>query len=791
MDLYTLVYSMCNTRPKPMHEDLFLRIADFLHRHTLAVSDRILANAHQPLQAYATEWAIYLHAAQTLNIVCEVLNRAITAPLRGAPMSAAMKAFQDRRPMVGDSMYRRQSVESQLIGVAMDVVKMDREGVLGPHEACKALALSLVTLQAKMSHSTLSLYISDYESVFLAQTRAYYEQESRTYARDLTVSAFMRTAQDRLAQEKQRGGRYLHPSSLDKLLYECNAQYIDCHKDKIRGAFGDMLSSQFEQLAYSLLSHISGGIELLTQVYEKFVIAEGRKLVSPDPKTLVTSLGALHASLTSQITSHFHSDPKFVASMDMAYRTVINDSAVHAPKLIATFCDWLLRKANKQSDADIEQALTPIMTLFVYIDDKDVFHKCYARLLAKRLIQRLTHVTDMTLSAETSAGFRDAAKGSSAAVGLEVQILTAGTWPLSQVNVPPIQQLPEEVAQSVGEFSTSSSSATTSATSLTWLCTNGPCSHSSTRPCHPRPHPHPIPLPTMTRAAIASALGSPQHDADRTIDSLLDAHLLALTSDGAVTLNPAFSNKRTKLRLALTLGSGSKSKSGGGGGDDDDEGGTGGPAEDSASLEEDRKLYLQATMVRLLKTHRAVDHNALVTMVIEQAKHRFKPSVPLIKKCIEALMDKGYMEREGGAVGIVKGTQILFQVDQLHTIMDQEQAGQFSHQSSAASHHVALVDHATHGRHEPPPAPARPGVATAEHLAHQEQGFIAAAHRTDRTMDARIESAHRASEVHFERTGRKLLVTRDSLEKGHALMELSKWESNGRPGTRHSHGSSS
>ena len=163
---------------------------------------------------------------------------------------------------------------------------------------------------------------------------------------------------------------------------------------------------------YSLLIRVPEGLTNLKNEVEKHVQQEGLKAIErvaeeaeKDPKVYVEILFSVFKKYNDLVSGPFKNDPGFVAALDKACRRYINENAVSkksaagpskSPELLARYADRLLKKSAKNpEDAEMEQTMTDVMTIFKYIEEKDVFMTFYSSSLAKRLIQGTSTSEDM------------------------------------------------------------------------------------------------------------------------------------------------------------------------------------------------------------------------------------------------------------------------------------------------------------------------------------------------------------------------------------------------------------
>lgn len=66
----------------------------------------------------------------------------------------------------------------------------------------------------------------------------------------------------------------------------------------------------------------------------------------------------------------------------------------------------------------------------------------------------------------------------------------------------------------------------------------------------------------------------------------------------------------------------------------------------SEKVDEDRRHMVEATIVKVMKTRRRIEHNALITECTKILSNKFNPDPTMIKKRIESLIDREYLERD-------------------------------------------------------------------------------------------------------------------------------------------------
>lgn len=108
------------------------------------------------------------------------------------------------------------------------------------------------------------------------------------------------------------------------------------------------------------------------------------------PIEFVESILNVQSKYKEIIKTLFSNDTLFKSALDRTCSAVVNHQVniqCKTPEMLAKYVDFLLKKSSKDGSADtkLDEKLSKCVTVFDYIDDKDIAEKWYTQLLEKRL----------------------------------------------------------------------------------------------------------------------------------------------------------------------------------------------------------------------------------------------------------------------------------------------------------------------------------------------------------------------------------------------------------------------
>lgn len=313
------------------------------------------------------------------------------------------------------------------------------------------------------------------------------------------------------------------------------------------------------------------------------------------------------------------------------------------------------------------------MIVFKYIEDKDVFQKFYSKMLAKRLVnfssasddaeasmisklkeacgfeytnklQRM--FTDMGLSKELNDHFKETSSEKSD-VDFYALVLANGFWPLTA----PASEfsIPTELLPTYTRFERYYG-AKHSGRKLTWLwhmCKNELKTDylKQKHIFHTSTYQSAVLLQfnasdKLTYSEIQGATRLNDQALKPVLNALVKMKVL-LQDEDTYDINEGksfvlhslrnwanervtgFQSKRMRVMLNVPMKSEQKAESN----------------DVMKTVDEDRKMLLQATIVRVMKARKQLKHAQLIQEVVQQVQSRFQPRIPDIKKAIDQLLD--------------------------------------------------------------------------------------------------------------------------------------------------------
>ncbi|KAE8718246.1 Cullin-3 [Hibiscus syriacus] len=405
---------------------------------------------------------------------------------------------------------------------------------------------------------------------------------------------------------------------------------------------------------YCLFRRVPNGLVLVRDVMTSFNRDTGKQLVTDperlkDPVDFVQHLLDLKDKYDKIITAAFSNDKTFQNALNSSFEYFINLNS-RSPEFISLFVDDKLRKGLRGvTEEDVEVVLDKVMMLFRYLQEKDVFEKYYKQHLAKRLLSGKTVSEDaersLIVKLKTECGHgADIAEGPT----LSVHVLTTGSWPTQPITT---CNLPAEIMGICEKFR-NYYLGTHTGRRLSWQTNMGTADLKAT---FGKGQKHELNVSTyqmcvlmlfnnadrLSYKEIEQATEIPAPDLKRCLQSLAcvkGKNVLRkepMSKDIADTDNFLFNDKFTSKFFKVKIGTVVAQR------ESEPEN-----QETRQRVEEDRKPQIEAAIVRIMKARRVLDHNNIVAEVTKQLQSRFLPNPVIIKKRIESLIEREFLERD-------------------------------------------------------------------------------------------------------------------------------------------------
>ncbi|KDO35014.1 hypothetical protein SPRG_01077 [Saprolegnia parasitica CBS 223.65] len=585
-----------------------------------------------------------------------------------------------------------EGIKKDVVDAMLELVEKEREGEI----VDTTLLRNCIEVFETMGMGTLDVYVTDFEEPFIKRSTAYYATKAQTWLEGDSTPAYMIKTEDCLKSESSRVARYMHSTTEAKLLRALEIELLEKHQKTLlerenSGCIALLQNDKSEDLSrmYRLFSRVPDGLAPIATLVRRHIETVGNEIVerrtaaiasdnikdpSSDP-TFIKDILALHDKYKLVVQEQFGGNSLFQKALKEAFVEFVNKDVGKdcSAKLMSTFCDRILKSGGeKLSDDQVEEFLLKIVSVFSYLTDKDLFAEIYRNQLAKRLLNQRSSSDDAEISmisklkmccgaqftSKMEGMLNDLAIGgdhqtefdafmkknppSGAVIEFGVQVLTTGHWP----SYTPLDiSLPPQMVRYMSLFKMYYDSKT-SHRRLQWVHSLG---NATVRATFPKNKWYDLQVTTLQAVALLlfnasdtdaftfehlrESLNLSEDVVKRILHSLSCGKYKLLTKTpmskniavtDTFTLNLSFASPMRKVRVPMAS------------------------LEESHNpkhVEEDRSIAIEAAIVRIMKARKTLQHQQLVSEVLSQLAF-FKPVPKLIKRRIEALIDREYLERD-------------------------------------------------------------------------------------------------------------------------------------------------
>ncbi|KAM0029605.1 putative cullin protein, neddylation [Helianthus debilis subsp. tardiflorus] len=691
MMFYQLVFDMCTQKPPHDYsQQLYDKYRESFEDYITSTVLPSLTEKHDEfmLREFVRRWSNHKVMALWLSRFFHYLDRYFI--YRRSLPTLNEVAFACFRDLVYEK------VKGKVRDAVISLIDQEREG----EQIDQSLLKNVLDIFIEMGKGQMELYENDFESSMLKDTAAYYSRKASNWISEDSCLDYMLKAEECLKREKDRVLIYLHVSSVPKRLEKVQHELLSVYATQLleneQSGFHALLrDDKVDDLSrmYRLFSMIPRELYRVSSLFKQYVIAEGTTLVKQIEDAVSNKktekrdvVGLLEQVFVRKVFEHQDKYLKYVndcfsnhilfhkalgETLEIFCNKIIAGSS--SAEVLATFCDNILKKggSEKLSDEAIEDTLEKVVRQLAYISDRDLFAVFYREKLARRLLfdksasdehersiltQLKQHFgghftskiegmfTDLALAKENQSHFEEYLSNNSnvsLGINLTVTVLTTSFWPSYKSRD---LNLPAEMVKCVEVFREFYQTKTKHR-KLTWIYSLGTCNIIG------KFEPKTVELIVTTYQAsllllfnssdrlsyqeIKSQLNLSDDVVDRLLRSLSCAkYKILIKEPNTKTVSPTdtfefnsrFTDKMRRIKIPLP------------------------PVDEKKKViedvDKDRRYAIDASIVRIMKSRKVLEYQQLVMECVGQLRSMFMPDVKAIKKRIEDLITRDYLERD-------------------------------------------------------------------------------------------------------------------------------------------------
>ncbi|KAF3928913.1 Cullin-4A [Arthrobotrys entomopaga] len=554
--------------------------------------------------------------------------------------------------------------------------------------------------------SNLGLYSSLFEPRFIDVSEGYYRILAEKETEDDDVAKYARECASQIQKEIARVEKFnLETTTKRDLIGIIQKEMISQRLYELTDELGikkliEATDTEALGVIYSIINRVDDGGAKLKPIWSKYIKEQGTRIVTSPDSDMVPRLLVLKSSLENIHRVSFAKNVDLGHALREAYETFINEKRKgdtyknnsKPSEMIAKYMDLLLREGIKaitrssgadedehmmgmgDEDALLGYQLDQALDLFRFIHGKDVFEAFYKKDLARRLLMGRSASADAEkamlskLKTECGSGFTmnleimfkdiDISKENmtsfklSKAVAerndnmdLQVTVLSQAAWPTYPETTVTMPQNVAQYMEAYHHYYTSKHKGR----KLAW---RNALAHCVLRANFPKGKKE-LAMSAFQAVVlllfdddkkplsyeyIKTATSLPDAELIRTLQSLACAKTRPLTkhpkgkeinSSDTFTVNLGFTDPKIRIKINQIQLKETKEEN----------------TATHEQIAQDRQYETQAAIIRIMKSRKTIGHNELITETINQTKKRGVLDLGDIKKNIEKLIDKDYMER--------------------------------------------------------------------------------------------------------------------------------------------------